>query len=87
MSYINLSARREVPVIASFNGKGDCVPLYFRYIFYDGSFTDIQIERIIEVRKASPHAFYICYVTTYDIRRKIDLVHNRSQGTWTLNAF
>ena len=87
MSYINLAARREVPVIASFNEKGDCVPLYFRYIFYDGSFTDIPIDRIIEKRTTTAHTFYTCYVNTYDIRRKIDLVHNRSKGTWTLNAF
>lgn len=87
MSYIDLSVKKKVSVIASFNEKGDCVPLYFRYVFHDGSYTDIQIERIIETRRAAPHTFYTCYVTTYDIRRKIDLVHHRDEGTWTLNAF
>ena len=87
MSYIDLSVKKDVSVIASFNEKGDCVPLYFRYTFFDGSFTDIQIDRIIEVRRASPKTYYSCYVTTYDIRHQIKLVHNREQGTWSLNTY
>ena len=87
MSYIDLSVKKKVPVIASFNEKGDCVPLYFRYVFHDGSFTDIQIDRIDEMRRASPKTYYFCYVTTYDVRHRIKLVHNRERGTWSLNAY
>lgn len=49
--YIDLSSRRYVPVIASFNVKGDCVPLYFRYIFADDSYTDIPLDELLKLTR------------------------------------
>ncbi|MDR0925441.1 MAG: hypothetical protein LBN31_13945 [Hungatella sp.] len=85
--YIDLSSKRALPVIASFNVRGDCVPLYLRYIFSDDTYTDISIDRIIEMNRGSSRTTYVCYVTTYDIRHTIKLVHYRDQGIWALNAY
>ncbi len=87
MAYINLSARINVPVIASFNTKGDCIPLYFRYIFPDDSYTDFSIDRIIETKRGSRKTTYICEVTVYDIRHTIKLVHFLDQELWAINAY
>ena len=84
--YIDLSSKRNVPVIASFNIQGNCVPLYFRYIYEDGTHTDIAIDRIVEMKRGSSKTSYVCDVTTYDIRHRITLVHFRDRGLWSLNV-
>ncbi len=85
--YIDLSSSRKVPVIASFDVKGDCIPLYFRYNFEDGTYTDISIDRIIKTEKGSSKTAYTCYVTTYDIRRTIKIVYFKEQGFWAINVY
>jgi hypothetical protein len=39
------------------------------------------------MNRGSSRTTYVCYVTTYDIRHTIKLVHYRDQGIWALNAY
>ena len=84
--YIDLSFMRTVPVIASFNIRGDCVPLYFRYIFSDGTYTDIAIDRIADIDKRFRQTTYICDVTINDMHKKVTLTHFRDDGMWSLKT-
>lgn len=83
---INLTYRHTVPVIASFSASGDCVPVYFRYTFSDGTYTDIAIDRVENVDKRFRQTTYICDVTVNDARQRVTLTHFREDGLWTLKT-
>ena len=83
---IDLSYNRTLPVIASFNARGDCVPIYFRYIFSDGTYTNIAIDRVVNIDKRFRQTTYICDVTANDTRQKVTLTYFREDGLWALKT-
>ncbi|WP_367566893.1 hypothetical protein [Lacrimispora sp.] len=84
--YIDLSFMRTVPVIASFNARGDCVPVYFRYIFSDGTYSDIAIDRVIMTDKRFRQTCYVCDVTVNDARQRVTFTYFRDDGMWALKT-
>ncbi len=84
--YIDLSYNRTLPVIASFNVRGDCVPVYFRYTFADGTYTDIAIDRVSIMDKRFRQTIYECIITANDIRQKVTLTYFREDGLWVLKT-
>jgi len=84
--YINLPRNRTVPVIASFNAHGDCVPLYFRYTFSDGTYSDIAIDRVIMTDKRFRQTAYVCDITVNDARKRVTFTHFRDDGMWALET-
>ena len=83
---IDLIYNRTLPVIASFRARGDCVPVYFRYTFSDGTYTDVAIDRVVDTDKRFRQTTYICDVTVNGIRQRVELTHFREDGLWTLKT-
>lgn len=82
---IDLTAKHIVPVIASYNISGECIPLYFRYIHQDGAHTDIAIDRLIDRRTTICHTAYICLITIADQKKQIQLTYHKDYNKWTVH--
>lgn len=83
---LDLTYNRTLPVIASFSARGDCVPVYFRYAFSDGTYTDVTIDRVVNTEKRFRQTTYICDITVNGIRQRVELTHLREDGLWTLKT-
>lgn len=70
-----------VPVIASFNNKGEMIPLYFSV---EG--LRIKIDHLLYAeKKAMDKIVYRCEVTFSDRVQQITLNYHKCAGIWTLN--
>lgn len=77
-----------VPVIASYNTKGQCKPLYFQFTYPDGQTEAIAIDRVISVDCTSVYgAIYHCAVTICDCRRYVDLFYHYKPHRWTIKKW
>lgn len=83
---INLSTNHFVSVIASYNVNGKCVPLYFRYVYTDGTYSDIAVDRVIDTRVTICNTAYVCDTTVNDLKKRIVLTFHNDYKKWTLQC-
>lgn len=70
-----------VPVIASFNNKGEMIPLYFSV---EG--LRLKIDHLLySDKKTTDMTTYRCEVTFSDRVQQITLNYHKNAGIWTLN--
>ena len=69
-----------VPVIASFNNKGEVIPLYFSV---EG--LRLKIDHLLYADKKSDVITFRCEVTFSDRVQQIMLNYHKNAGIWTLN--
>ena len=74
-----------VPVIASYNVNGDCMPLYFRYTNSDGSYSYIPIFKVIDVQSNPVLGInYQCEYINQSRRQRINLYFHRKENKWSM---
>lgn len=81
---IDFSRNRFVPVISSHNILGECMPLYFRYVHQDGTYTDIAIDRVLRKEENLCRIIYYCTATVHDIRQQVVLVFHKDVSKWSV---
>lgn len=81
---IDLSRNHFVSVIASHNTMGKCIPLYFRYIYQDGTYSDVAIDRIERTEEDLCRIRFYCYMTVNDIRRPVTLTYHKDFSKWSV---
>ncbi len=74
-----------VPVIASFNSAGECRPLYFRFVYPDGTYTDIAIDKVISFHSAPMFPSYVCLITIGDTRTQVTLRFHSRENRWSVD--
>lgn len=81
----NTALDTVVPVIASYNVKGECMPLYFRHTNSDGSYSDIPICKVADIKQNSIFGtIYQCEYIDQGCRRKINLYFHRKENKWSM---
>ena len=84
---INPSTNTIVPVIASYNAEGDCMPLYFRYSNPDGTYHDVAVTRVISKKPNSTFGtIYFCEAAVNGRCIPIALYFHRSENKWSLRT-
>lgn len=81
---IDFTRYRYVSVIASYNTFGKCIPLYFRYMYSDGTYSDIAIDRVVYTTANSYHTAYTCDITVHDCRERILLTYHKDYNKWSV---
>ena len=82
---LDLDKNKFVPVIASFDSEGNCKPIYFRYLYPDGTSEKICIDRIEKWEKDRLFGMnYHCIVTISNIQMKVVLFHIKEDNRWAL---
>lgn len=85
---LDLEKNKYVPVIASYDTKGNCRPLYFRYNHPDGTSEKIAIDRIEKIMPNSLFGFnYYCIVTINDMQMMVVLFHSNDDHKWALRLY
>ena len=70
-----------VPVIASFNNKGEVIPLYFSV---EG--LRLKVDHLVYTdKKVRDVTIYRCEVTFSDRVQQVTLNYHKRAGIWTLN--
>lgn len=83
---IDFTNHRFVPVIVSYNTDGACVPLYFRYLYQDGSRDDVAIDRVVDTKETMWNVAYHCDITANDRRCRIVLTFHKDLNKWSLTC-
>lgn len=73
-----------VPVIASYNIAGQCRPLYFRFQYRDGTYSDIAIDRVLSSRPSLSSIFFTCDVTIGEVKTQVILQLHRKDNKWSI---
>ncbi len=73
-----------VPVIASYNSSGQCRPLYFRFQYQDGTYSDIAIDRVLSCRSCLASLFFTCDVTVGEVKTQVILQFHRKENKWSI---
>lgn len=82
---LDVSKNTVVPVICSYNTKGECRPICFRYTFPNGDTEKVSIDRI-ECSKPNSvfGTIYKCLVTVAGAQRYVYLYYHDKTHTWSL---
>lgn len=73
-----------VPVIASYNSSGQCRPLYFRFQYQDGTYSDIAIDRVLSCQSRLASIFFTCSVTVGEVKTQVVLQFHRKENKWSI---
>lgn len=74
-----------VPVIASFNSEGKCLPLYFRYTYADGQTIPIHIDKVLFSKpNACYGTIYCCQILVCRHKQIVYLFYHDEQRKWYL---
>ena len=82
---LDVSQNTVIPVICSYNTKGECRPICFRYTFQNGDTEKVSIDRIEYSKPNSVFGtIYCCLVTVAGAQRYVYLYYHDKTRTWSL---
>lgn len=82
---LDVSKNTAIPVICSYNSKGECKPLCFRYTYENGDSEKVTIDRIEYSKPNSCFGtIYRCIVTINNAQRYVSLYYHDKTHTWSL---
>lgn len=82
---LDVSQNTVIPVICSYNTKGECRPICFRYTYLNGDTEKVTIDRIEYSKPNSVFGtIYRCVVTVAGAQRYVSLYFHDKTHTWSL---